>query len=76
MNIGMIGLGKMGFNLVSNMLRHGHQVAAYDVNPEPRQKAAELGAIAADSIEGLYQAAVAEDRVDDGTGRRNRGSCH
>ncbi|MBG9792426.1 6-phosphogluconate dehydrogenase [Paenibacillus dendritiformis] len=53
MNIGMIGLGKMGFNLVSNMLRHGHQVAAYDVNPEPRHKAAELGAMAADSIEDL-----------------------
>lgn len=34
MKIGMIGLGKMGLNLVKNMNDHGHEVVAYDLNPE------------------------------------------
>lgn len=35
MNIGMIGLGKMGFNLAQNLLLIQHQVFVYDVNPDP-----------------------------------------
>ncbi|MFW5437576.1 phosphogluconate dehydrogenase (NAD(+)-dependent, decarboxylating) [Paenibacillus apiarius] len=50
MKLGMIGLGKMGFNLVGNMLRHQHEVVVYDVNAEPRQQLAEQGAVPADSI--------------------------
>ncbi|MGG0811553.1 phosphogluconate dehydrogenase (NAD(+)-dependent, decarboxylating) [Paenibacillus alvei] len=53
MKLGMIGLGKMGFNLVDNILQHKHQVVAYDVNAEQRQKAAALGATPADTIEDL-----------------------
>ncbi|EPY12283.1 phosphogluconate dehydrogenase (NAD(+)-dependent, decarboxylating) [Paenibacillus alvei] len=53
MKLGMIGLGKMGFNLVDNILQHKHQVVAFDVNAEQRQKAADLGAIPADTIEDL-----------------------
>lgn len=34
MKVGLVGLGKMGLNLAMNMLEHGHQVAAYDVNAE------------------------------------------
>lgn len=50
MKLGMIGLGKMGFNLVDNMLRHGHEVVVYDVNAEPREKLADRGAAAAGTI--------------------------
>ncbi len=32
MQIGLIGLGKMGYNLALNLLDHGHQVHAFDVN--------------------------------------------
>ncbi|GAV10636.1 decarboxylating 6-phosphogluconate dehydrogenase [Paenibacillus sp. chi10] len=53
MKLGMIGLGKMGFNLVDNILQHKHQVVAFDVNAEQRQKAADLGAIPTDTIEEL-----------------------
>ncbi|MBA4543002.1 decarboxylating 6-phosphogluconate dehydrogenase [Thermoactinomyces daqus] len=53
MKLGMIGLGKMGMNLVLNLLDHQHEVVVYDVNPEPRQKLAEKGAIAADSVQAL-----------------------
>ncbi|MEI7027755.1 phosphogluconate dehydrogenase (NAD(+)-dependent, decarboxylating) [Paenibacillus sp. y28] len=34
MKVGLVGLGKMGLNLAMNMMEHGHQVAAYDVNAE------------------------------------------
>jgi 6-phosphogluconate dehydrogenase len=53
MKLGMIGLGKMGMNLVLNLLDHQHEVIVYDVNSEPRQQLAEKGAIAADSIQEL-----------------------
>jgi 6-phosphogluconate dehydrogenase len=33
MQIGLIGLGKMGFNLALNMQNHGHEVMAFDLNP-------------------------------------------
>ena len=32
MQIALIGLGKMGFNLGLNMHQHGHEVLAYDLN--------------------------------------------
>ncbi|MCG7406892.1 decarboxylating 6-phosphogluconate dehydrogenase [Paenibacillus sp. ACRRX] len=53
MKLGMIGLGKMGYNLVLNMLGHQHEVVVYDVNEEPRQRLAAEGAVSADSIEKL-----------------------
>lgn len=34
MEIGLIGLGKMGFNLGLNLLKHGHKVNAFDINVE------------------------------------------
>ncbi|REE68749.1 6-phosphogluconate dehydrogenase (decarboxylating) [Paenibacillus taihuensis] len=51
MKIGMIGLGKMGYNLVQNLLRNGHEVVVNDVNPEPGQQLAKVGAEFAASIE-------------------------
>ncbi|HEY0110748.1 MAG TPA: decarboxylating 6-phosphogluconate dehydrogenase [Fibrella sp.] len=32
MQIGFVGLGKMGFNMVLNLLRHKHDVIGYDIN--------------------------------------------
>lgn len=34
MQIGLIGLGKMGYNIALNLRNHGHAVVAYDVSPE------------------------------------------
>lgn len=53
MKIGMIGLGKMGYNLVLNLLDNGHQVVVNDVNPEPGRELAEKGATAAESVAAL-----------------------
>jgi 6-phosphogluconate dehydrogenase len=62
MKIGLVGLGKMGFNLGLNLLGHGHEVVVYDIN-EQAIKAIELkGGIAsvdlADMLEKLGDKAV------------------
>ncbi|ETT73845.1 6-phosphogluconate dehydrogenase-like protein [Paenibacillus sp. FSL R7-277] len=53
MKVGLIGLGKMGFNLGQNLLEHAHEVVAYDVNPAAVQELAERGASGAASLEEL-----------------------
>jgi 6-phosphogluconate dehydrogenase len=53
MKLGMIGLGKMGYNLVLNLLRHGHDVVVSDINPERGAQLAQQGATPASSIEDL-----------------------
>lgn len=44
MKLGMVGLGKMGFNLVLNLLENGHEVVAYDINKEAMKNIEEKGA--------------------------------
>lgn len=39
MQLGLIGLGKMGWNLMENMLDHGIEVNVFDVSENTRQKA-------------------------------------
>jgi len=34
MQFGMIGLGRMGANMVRRLLRDGHECVVFDVNPE------------------------------------------
>src|ERR1700755_2385344 len=34
MQLGMIGLGRMGSNLTRRLMRDGHHVVVYDVNPD------------------------------------------
>ncbi|PYZ92189.1 6-phosphogluconate dehydrogenase (decarboxylating) [Salipaludibacillus keqinensis] len=51
MKIGMIGLGKMGYNLALNLLDHKHQVVANDVNREQVDALQNDGATPAYSIE-------------------------
>jgi 6-phosphogluconate dehydrogenase len=53
--LGMIGLGKMGANLVLNLLNHDHEVAVYDANPEAAKKLAEMGATPAFKLEELVR---------------------
>ena len=51
MKLGMIGLGKMGANMVTRLLRDKHEVVAYDRSPDAVKAAASGGAIAADSLQ-------------------------
>jgi len=55
MNIGLIGLGKMGYNLALNFLDHGHDVVAYDVDASAAQRLAKEGAVPAASIAELVE---------------------
>ena len=51
MELGMIGLGRMGSNMVQRLLRAGHQCVAYDVHLEAAQELVKDGAVGATSIE-------------------------
>jgi 6-phosphogluconate dehydrogenase len=53
MNLGMIGLGRMGTNMVRRLLRGGHQCTVYDVRPEAVQALANEGAIGTGSLQEL-----------------------
>ena len=50
MNIAMIGLGKMGANMVQRLLQGRHRVVVSDLNEDAVKTAVSAGAIAADSI--------------------------
>ncbi len=53
MELGMVGLGKMGANMTTRLLTAGHSVVVTDRNPEAVRVAAEGGAIAAESLQEL-----------------------
>ncbi|MDJ0927984.1 MAG: decarboxylating 6-phosphogluconate dehydrogenase [Gammaproteobacteria bacterium] len=49
MQLGMIGLGRMGANMVRRLLRDGHECVVYDVDPAAVQTLAHEGAVPASS---------------------------
>jgi 6-phosphogluconate dehydrogenase len=53
MQIGMVGLGRMGANLVRRLLPVGHDCVVYDVNPAQVNALATEGATGADSLDQL-----------------------
>lgn len=50
MQLGMIGLGKMGGNMTTRLLKDGHDLAVFSRNRSQVEKAAENGARPADSL--------------------------
>jgi len=53
MQIGMIGLGRMGAGLVRRLLADGHDVVVWNRSPEPVEAAVAAGAVAADDFADL-----------------------
>ncbi len=51
MELGMIGLGRMGTNMVRRLLRVGHQCVVYDLQPETIQALVKEGAVGTTSLE-------------------------
>jgi 6-phosphogluconate dehydrogenase len=51
MQLGMVGLGRMGANLVRRLMRDGHSCVGYDVSPDAVKALAADGAVGADSLE-------------------------
>jgi 6-phosphogluconate dehydrogenase len=55
MELGFIGLGKMGLNMVTRLRRDGHRVVVYDRSSEAIARAEGIGADGADSLENLVK---------------------
>ena len=53
MQLGMVGLGRMGANLVRRLMRDGHRCVVYDVNPAAVNVLAGEGATGATSLDDL-----------------------
>ena len=55
MDLGFVGLGKMGLNMVTRLQRAGHQVTAYDRSADALANATAAGCIGAASLADLVQ---------------------
>jgi 6-phosphogluconate dehydrogenase len=51
MQLGMVGLGRMGANLVRRLMRDGHECVVYDIHPAVVKDLEGEGAIGADSLD-------------------------
>ena len=56
MDIGMVGMGRMGGNMAERLQRGGHRVVAYDRDPDTRATATERGLDSVESIEAFAEA--------------------
>jgi 6-phosphogluconate dehydrogenase len=55
MQLGMIGLGRMGANMVKRLLKGGHSCVVYDRSPDAVKELAGIGAIGASSLGALVK---------------------
>lgn len=62
MQLGMIGLGRMGANMVRRLMRGGHHCVVFDVRPEQVQRLAVEGAVGVGSLDALIDG-LSEPRV-------------
>src|SRR5690242_16478169 len=56
MQLGMVGLGRMGANLTRRLMRDGHRMVAYDVSPDAVHQLASEGATGAETLDEFVQA--------------------
>jgi 6-phosphogluconate dehydrogenase len=63
MELGVIGLGRMGQIVVDRTIEAGHDVVAFDLDPEAVADAGELGATPADSVADLCARLGEEKRI-------------
>jgi 6-phosphogluconate dehydrogenase len=55
MQLGMIGLGRMGANMVQRLLQAGHECVVFDIHPEAVDALAGEGAVGTASLEAFVQ---------------------
>ncbi|MBI4497720.1 MAG: decarboxylating 6-phosphogluconate dehydrogenase [Chloroflexi bacterium] len=53
MDLGMVGMGRMGASMAHRLVQAGHCVVAYDQNPDAVRQAEQAGAVAAASLADL-----------------------
>ena len=72
MQLGMIGLGRMGSNMVRRLMRAGHECVVFDVFPKAVEELAKEKAVGAASLQDFVQEAreAAGDLADGSGGRR------
>ena len=63
MELGIVGLGRMGANMARRLMRDGHKIVAYDVNPEAVAELVGEGAEGAASLQDLAAAMTAPRSV-------------
>ncbi len=86
MQLGMIGLGRMGANMVRRLMKAGHECVVYNRSPGPVQQMEQEGAIGATDLDDLVAkldkprtvwlmvpAAVVDQQIDDLCGRLEAG---
>jgi 6-phosphogluconate dehydrogenase len=56
MQLGFVGLGKMGLNMVTRLTRGGHEIVAFDRSPDAVARAEAAGARGVTSLEALVAA--------------------
>ena len=56
MQLGYIGLGKMGKNMVLRLLEKGYGIVAWNRSPEPREEVARAGAATTETVADLVKA--------------------
>lgn len=56
MQVGMIGLGRMGGNMVQRLIAKGHHCTVYDIDPQARERVSEHGARACATLTELVEA--------------------
>ncbi len=63
MDVGIVGLGRMGFNMALRWLRAGHRVTAWNRSPEKVRELAAQGGVGAASLEELVSLLPAPRRI-------------
>src|SRR5205807_7120190 len=55
MQLGMVGLGRMGANMTRRLMRGGHQLVVSDLSPEAVKQLAGEGAVGSNSLDDLIR---------------------
>jgi 6-phosphogluconate dehydrogenase len=63
MQIGIIGLGRMGGNISRRLMKAGHRCVVFDTNTKPREALAKEGATAAGSLPEMIKALADKPRA-------------
>ena len=75
MQLGMIGLGRMGGNMVVRLMKAGHDCLVYDSHQEAVDALVAKGAKGTTGLPGLRQGSPSRGGLADGAGRRGRSRC-
>ena len=51
MELAMVGLGKMGFNMTTRLIQGGHRVVGFAHSPKSIQAAVDVGAVGAETLQ-------------------------